>query len=282
MLEVGARRIIALVLGVDQTRSMRRRSRVPPYRCALRRACAVVGVISAGLAVVPIGVASAAPQHRAGRLRQGVRVSRPQARAARDPASNRTLRQATLLTCEGNPAATACVNPVLSAIDRARAGEGVRPMRLPSGFGGLSLPQQLLAIANLERSDRGLTPAVGLSRSLDQNAVAAARAQQDPAPNPFYGNAYGSNWAGGIGSSLAVDFLWMYDDGPGSSNIDCRSPQSAGCWGHRHNILYPYQAPLAMGAGVVGTSMTEVFVGGDTRTHPGQADAPLVARAAHR
>jgi hypothetical protein len=203
-------------------------------------------------------------------------------RAPRDPAANRTLSASTLWACQVNPGGATCVNSVLSAIDQARAAEGVRPMRLPGGFGGLSQPQQLLVIANLERTDRGLVAAIGLSRGLDANALAAARASQDPVPNPFYGNAYGSNWAGGIGSTLAVDFLWMYDDGPGSYNIDCRTAQSAGCWGHRHNVVYPYRAPLAMGAAVSGTSMTEVFVGGDARTRPGQADAPLAVAAARR
>jgi hypothetical protein len=280
MFKVGARTIIALAHGADETGSMRH-SFVLTRRRAQRLAWTVAGLVCTGLAIGPVAGASTAARLRGAVRLQGVRVIRPQARLARDPVSNRTLSGATLWTCEANPAGAGCVTSVVSAIDRARAGEGVRPIRLPSGFPGLSVPQQLLAIADLERSDRGLTPAIGLSRSLDQSAAAGARAQQDPAPSPFYGNAYGSNWAGGIGSSLAVDFFWMYDDGRGSSNIDCRSPQSAGCWGHRHNVLYPYQAPLAMGAALVGTSMTELFVGGDTRTHPGQADAPLVARAAH-
>jgi hypothetical protein len=203
------------------------------------------------------------------------------ARVSRDPQVNRTLTQSTLWTCETAPAGASCINSVLTAINRARAGEGVRPLRLPQGFAALAVPQQLLAIANLERTDRGLIPALGLSRSLDQTALVAARANQDPIPNPFYGNAYGSNWAGGIGSTLAVDFLWMYDDGAGSSNIDCHSASDPGCWGHRNNILYPYQAPLAMGAAISGTSMTEVFVGGDIQTRPGRPDAPLALRAAH-
>ncbi|HWE08428.1 MAG TPA: hypothetical protein VG325_03685 [Solirubrobacteraceae bacterium] len=228
---------------------------------------------AAGLAAVPSGALAATTQH-------GTAPStRARASATRSPASNRTLSQATLWTCEVNPTGPGCVSAVLTAINRARGAEGVRTLRLPAGFVALSVPAQLVAIGNLERSDRGLTPSIGLSRSLDQNALAAARADQDPVPNPFYGNAYGSNWAGGIGSTLAVDFLWMYDDGPGSSNIDCRSAQSAGCWGHRQNILAPYQSPLVMGAAVSGTSMTEVFVGGDGRTRPGQPDAPLALRA---
>ncbi len=223
------------------------------------------------LAVVSLAVPVAATAAR-----------KPRARIARDPSANRSLSSAILWSCQVKPAATGCVSGVLDAINRARAQEGVRTMRLPSNFGALSQPQQLLVIANLERADRGLVPAIGLSRGLDQDALAAARANQDPVPSPFYGNAFGSNWAGGIGSPLAVDFLWMYDDGPGSFNIDCRSPQAAGCWGHRHNILYAYQAPLVMGAAVVGTSMTEVFVGGDARIRPGQADAPVAISAAHR
>jgi hypothetical protein len=251
---------------------MRRHSRLPLHRRAPRSVGAVVCLLAvAGAAALPAGAAATTrPKHAA--------RPKPRARVASDPGANRSLSPATLWACQVNPAGATCVNSVLDAINRARAAEGVRAMRLPSGFATLSQPRQLLAIANLERSDRGLVTAVGLSRGLDQDALAAARANQDPVPNPFYGNAYGSNWAGGIGSTLAVDFLWMYDDGPGSFNIDCRSAQDSGCWGHRHNILYRYQAPLAMGAAVSGTSMTEVFVGGDGRTGPGQADAPLAAR----
>lgn len=246
-----------------------------------RHAPRIVGALAcalafAGPAAVPASTVAAT------RPKKAARPPHPRARVASDPAVNRSLSSATLWSCQVNPGGTTCVNAVLTAIDRARAAENVRAMRLPPGFAALSQPQQLFVIANLERSDRGLIPAIGLSRGLDRNALAAARANQDPVPNPFFGNAYGSNWAGGIGSTLAVDFLWMYDDGPGSFNIDCRSPQDAGCWGHRHNILYAYEPPLAMGAAVAGTSMTEVFVGGDGRTHPGQADAPLTTRAARR
>jgi hypothetical protein len=260
--------VVESAAGADENASMRLLHRVLRVICALGWLAA-----SAGLVAAP------SPALAATRQRATAPSTRARASAARNPASNRTLSQATLWACEANPSGAVCVNSVLTAINRARSAEGVRAMRLPAGFAALSLPAQLLAIADLERSDRGLTAAIGLSRSLDQNALAAARADQDPVPNPFYGNAYGSNWAGGIGSTLAVDFLWMYDDGPGSSNVDCRSAQSSGCWGHRQNVLYPYQPPLVMGAAVSGTSMTEVFVGGDARTRPGQADAPLALRS---
>lgn len=248
---------------------MRPRRPLPARRPA---AALAVGVLAVGL----LAVASLAVPVTAAAARK------PRAHITRDPSGNRSLSSAVLWSCQVKPASSGCVSGVLDAINRARAGEGVRGMRLPPDFQTLSQPMQLLVIANLERSDRGLVTAIGLSRGLDQDALAAARANQDPVPHPFYGNAFGSNWAGGIGSTLAVDFLWMYDDGPGSFNIDCRSAQDAGCWGHRHNILYGYHAPLVMGTAVVGTSMTEVFVGGDARTRPGQADAPMAISAAHR
>jgi hypothetical protein len=42
----------------------------------------------------------------------------------------------------------------------------------------------------------------------------------------------------------------MYDDGPGSGNLDCRSAGARGCWGHRHDVLWRFDGdgPLAMGA----------------------------------
>ena len=64
-------------------------------------------------------------------------------------------------------------------------------------------------------------------------------------------------------SALEADFVWMYDDGPGSANVDCTSSDPSGCWGHRHDILWQFSPPVAMGAGVSGASMTELFVGRD-------------------
>ncbi|HET8979624.1 MAG TPA: hypothetical protein VFN87_15790 [Solirubrobacteraceae bacterium] len=234
--------------------------------------------------------AAPAPHHPHRRLQAGHHALRARGRrhrprrhlaahTARDPQVNRTLSQGTLWACETQPSGSPCVGEVLAAINAAHAAEGVPPMRLPAGFAQLSIPEQLLVVSNAERVDRGLIAAVGLSRNLNRSALAGAQAQRDPVPSPFYGDSYGSNWAGGIVSALADDFLWMYDDGPGSFNIDCRSPGAAGCWGHRHNILYRYQAPLAMGAAIAGSSATEVFVGGDYRTAPGQPDAPMLRRA---
>ena len=197
-----------------------------------------------------------------------------------DPAGNRSLSASTYASCAANPSSSACISSALADINAARAAEGVPAMVLPSGFRSMSVPEQLLNLANLERTDRGLVGILGLSAALNQDAQVAAAQDRDPMPAHLYGEQATSNWAGGFSSSLEADFAWMYDDGPGSGNLDCSRANQAGCWGHRHDILWPFAAPLVMGAGYAtgadGPSMTELFVGGDTRTGAGQPDAPVV------
>ena len=135
-------------------------------------------------------------------------------------------------------------------------------------------------MSNLERIDRGLAPILGLSAALNQDAQSAAARDDDPMPTHFYGTVATGNWAAGYDSTLEADFGWMYDDGLGSDNLDCTNANPSGCWGHRHDILWHFDTPIAMGAGYAsgqyGPSMTELFVGGDTRTGSGQPDAPVV------
>lgn len=202
------------------------------------------------------------------------------ASSAADPRLNRPPSTATLDACSNAPDGSACIADALSDINAARAAEGVAPMELPANVAALSGPQQLLVLANLERIPRGLAPVGGLSANLDSIATAAAAHDSDPFPSQFNGDALTANWAGGTGSTLLADFLWMYDDGPGSGNLDCSSAGDSGCWGHRHDILYQFDSPIAMGAAEVdgtayGQSITELFVGGDTATGAGQADAPI-------
>lgn len=196
-----------------------------------------------------------------------------------DPSANRTLSQATLVACQGDAGSTACVTAALADINAARTGEGVVPMVLPSDFTTLNGAEQLLVLADLERVGRGLLPALGLASSLNADAASAAADDADPVPAHFYGDAYASNWAGGFPSTLEADFVWMYDDGPGAGNLDCTAAGQPGCWGHRHNILMSFDAPLVMGAavgtGAYGTSTAELFVGGDGQAGSGQPDAPV-------
>jgi hypothetical protein len=201
------------------------------------------------------------------------------AAATNTPAGNRSLSRTTIMDCAADPSGSDCISLALADINAARAAEGVRAMVLPGDFASMSVPVQLLNLANLERVDRGLSPILGLSGPLDRDAQAGAAQDADPMPTHFYGTAATSNWAGGDASTLEADFDWMYDDGMGSGNLDCTSSNQSGCWGHRHDILWSFSGPIAMGAGYAtgqyGPSMTELFVGGDTKTAPGQPDAPV-------
>jgi hypothetical protein len=164
----------------------------------------------------------------------------------------------------------ACVSAALPDFNKVRATEGLARMTLPHGFARLSAAHQLLVITNLERIDRGLHPFPGLSKRLNHLAVKGAKARTDPTfPSRFPGTFGGSNWAGVGPSTLLADYVWMYDDGPGSPNSDCPTRSSRGCWGHRHNILHRYDTPLAMGAAVAhhGSSMAAEYIGGDRADH---------------
>ncbi len=137
---------------------------------------------------------------------------------------------------------------MVAAIDSVRAAEGVGALVLPSNWSALDGVDHLAIVLNLERTARGLAPFVGLTAALDAGAQAGATAGADPTVGAA------TIWAGGIASSLATDFAWMYDDGPGSFNLDCPTASSPGCWGHRDNILstfpgYPVAGTPYLGVG---------------------------------
>ena len=143
-----------------------------------------------------------------------------------------------------------CLRLTLAAVDRARGREGIGPMRLPSDFAQLSVPEQLFVAINLERVDRGLTPFVGLSAALDQSDQRGADHAELP-PSP--GHAYRSSeleWIGEVANGLDADYQWMYYDGPGSGLPDCSSKQRSGCWADRRIVLGSFGAgrDLVMGA----------------------------------
>ena len=138
-------------------------------------------------------------------------------------------------------------------------------MSLPSNWTSLTPPEQLFVLTDEERIDRGLAPISGLAANLNAYAQAGANAHTDP-PFPHYGSTAGSTVAStsSLGTALA---LWMYDDGPGGTNVDCPASGGGGCWGHRDIILGSYAAPSLMGVGY-GPSTTQIFVGGDTVDTP--------------
>jgi len=143
----------------------------------------------------------------------------------------------------------ACTNYVLEAINNARALEGVRAMRLPSNWYSLSPQQQLFVVADLERTDRGLPPYLGLNAALNAAAQSAAQTNSDPGVAAGFAigtDAQGSPgmggaWGGGF-NVLASDYVWMYLDGwagsrSATSNVACTSPNNPGCWAHREELL---------------------------------------------
>jgi hypothetical protein len=191
------------------------------------------------------------------------------------PSHNVVPSRATLLAClTANGGRHNCEAHTRAEIARAHRREGLAPLSLPRRFAKLSRTEQLLAIADGERVERGLAPSLGLTGRLDAAAHSAAVSEQDPLGPAGY--SWGSNWAGGARSPLFADFLWMYDDGPGSGNGDCVQAGEPGCWGHRDNILAPLDEPLAMGAAAHGKSLTELFVGGYLPALSGGAD-PLLS-----
>lgn len=188
------------------------------------------------------------------------RSGAPGARSASgipDPPSNVAPNPDYTAVCSpsGLDSSAGCLQSVLDAIDSARSREGVKPMVLPLDFAQLSIPEQIFVVVDRERVDRGLPPFLGLTSALDRNAEQGAAAANDP-PDP--GASYlvaDTEWAGGSSNGLDADYGWMYDDGPGSSNLDCPHSRSPGCWGHRHGILDDFGTvgKLVMGAAVDST-----------------------------
>ncbi|BBH15899.1 hypothetical protein Back2_01860 [Nocardioides baekrokdamisoli] len=148
-----------------------------------------------------------------------------------------------------------CLSGALSALNAARANEGLGRFLLPSNFRSLSVPQQMFVLVNIERVDRGLWPVFGESSRLNQVGAASGASGMDILPcNSCWAAA---NWAGTL-NAFWSHFLWMYDDGPGG-------PNGSDPWGHRHNILVNnFPGPLLMGAGTGRNGTGEVFEGADT------------------
>lgn len=166
-------------------------------------------------------------------------------KATADPPANVPVPTAMAKACAAGPN-DACDTATIAAIDRARALERVHPLRLPPDYERLPVDAQLLVVADLERTDRGLPGFSGLSAELDRMAATGAQERNDPT-GPR-GTAWGSNFAMGYAGALQADYAWMYDDGLGSPNTLCKPGALAACWGHRNNILANYGPHPSMGA----------------------------------
>ena len=161
--------------------------------------------------------------------------------------------------CERSPRRAACEHGAIRALDAARAKLGLGRYLLPADFVSLVPARQWLILSNLDRIAYRLRPVHGLAPALDKVAKQGALAHADPDPGPLLQSlpnqqtlGFASNWAGGQQNALIAYFGWMYDDGPGGPNIDCRAAGEEGCWGHRHDILaFGQGGSLTMGAAAV-------------------------------
>jgi len=153
-----------------------------------------------------------------------------------NPASNRADTFVSPCYSSGYASST-CGQAEIAAIDSAQAGEGLPPLNWPSSFFGLSLADQVFIAADQERVSRGLPAIAGLTAAANQNALVGVQGNRDPdGLNVTGAIAYASNWAEDFGP-LGATFDWMYNDGPGSFNIDCPAVGGSGCWQHRDDIL---------------------------------------------
>jgi hypothetical protein len=186
-----------------------------------------------------------------------------------NPARSMAPATSLLSSCSAGDNSSTCNQLALTAIGRARQAlekMGGMSLSLPA-FARLTPAQQLFVVVNLERTERGLAPAVVLSKSLSAIAQAGAQAGRDPAVGrvartlPGGGRTVyvGATWSGGWINPLGADYAWMYDDGPGGSNLDCHGGSAKLCWGHRDILLtnsalkYCHgQGELAMGTGHAG------------------------------
>jgi hypothetical protein len=186
-----------------------------------------------------------------------------------NPARSMAPATSLLSSCGAGDDSSTCNQLALSAIGQARqALEKMGGMSFSRpAYQRLTPAQQLFVVVNVERTERGLAPAAVLSKSLTAVAQAGAQAGRDPAmgsvPRRLPGGgrtAYaGSTWSGGWINALGADYAWMYDDGPGGSNLACRTGSSKGCWGHRDVLLTSFghaschgPGELAMGTGHAG------------------------------
>jgi hypothetical protein len=178
--------------------------------------------------------------------------------AATSPSSNIDAVPAYPAICQSSPSDVSCQNAGIAALNRARVIMGQPAYVLPTNFEALSAPMQLLVLSNSDRGVYGLPQISGLNATLNAAAQSGIAADNDPAgPNSVDGvgfTSWTSNWAAGWSSALYVYYNWMYDDGMGSSNLDCTSTNGAGCWGHRLDTLHDFGSSfVAMGVGT-GTS----------------------------
>lgn len=152
---------------------------------------------------------------------------------------------------------SACQSTVIAELNHARRSLGQPSYALPSHFTGLTPAEQLLVLTNSDRALYHLLGVAGLNSTLNLYARQGVLRDGDPLPTGTSGGSsgwygYAANWATGTNMSAPFAYYeWMYEDGIGSANIDCTAAHTAGCWGHRNNVLKNFGArqQIALGIG---------------------------------
>ena len=108
-------------------------------------------------------------------------------------------------------------------------------MALPANWGSLRPAQQLYVATNLERT----AAACPRCRRWRPRLTTPPPTREPPTsamPTPpagFPWTEVGEQLGRDLGNPLEAIYFWMYDDGPGSSNISCPPSGGGGCWQHR-------------------------------------------------
>ena len=165
--------------------------------------------------------------------------------------------------------ASASEQDAVAAINNARAGEHLGPLRLPGDFYRLDPAQQQFVLINLERTDRGL-PAVRLDATLSRIALNYSRQMRDlqffAHSSPIAGSfneriesnaalaghfaMAAENLAGNPVPGVGAMYEYMYDD-------------SAEVCGHRANILDQHVTLVGIGwvpGSVYGSISSQEFI----------------------
>ncbi len=153
--------------------------------------------------------------------------------------------------CYSQPTGVNCEELAVNALDVARRRVGLPPYHLPSDFLTISPEEQLLVLANSDRAAYKEPTFYGLDSDLSTYATQdlATAPYSDPGVAgtnpivdtvPLYYQAEDS--AQGYPNVLLAYGSWLYDDGPGSPNVDCTAKNPSGCWTHRDNILRNFRA----------------------------------------
>jgi len=231
-----------------------------PRRSALAAALSAAIVTTGALVVVAVPAGArpvhAAPQPASARPVRGL-AGRVRGAAAAPKAAHRARAPHKIANTPPNPNftidgkcnganndSTSCNTNILAAITNARKVEGMKAMGFSlAGYLKLTLNERIFAATNLERIERRLPPLEAITSQLNRLAYAAAVIGADPTFSNHNLNggasvvAWGGNYALGFTNSLGSDYGWMYWDGPGSPNGDCKVSGDPACYAHRKNIL---------------------------------------------